>query len=233
MRAALAVALAFAGCASSRQVTPWLRTRVEHTPVLYAESGGPRDHVFTERLVEGRWVTISTCCTAALALPGGRAVFHRDSQLVSSSERGPDTPLECAPEGLRLAPDGQRLVCLAGMGRWSDPAQPLSVGVTWHSLDGQPLESREVPLPAGALPGHFFPHFAGFLEGQPLLSAHVAPVSFSAGEAGFCAAWVLDGAGWRPLQRLTTAAWPRCAEADFWRERVPGALEAGEAPAAP
>lgn len=233
MRLWLSIVLVATGCTTSRQVTPWLRTRIERTPVLYAESGGPRDHVFTERLVDGHWTVVSTCCSAALALPGGRAVFHDDFRLVTSTEQGPSVPLDCSFDSLRLAPGGERLVCLASTERSAEAAEALPLRVSTWSVDGALLESRQVALGARMLPGNFFPHFVGFLDGQPLLSAHVAPFSTTPGLAGFCAAWVLDGLEWRPLARLTTSDWPRCHEAAFWRDRLPGNLEPGEAPAPP
>ncbi len=69
------VVLGLTGCASSRQVTPWLRTSVTRPFVIMAESGGPKAVAKTERLVDGAWREISHD-HRAMPLRGGAAAIN-------------------------------------------------------------------------------------------------------------------------------------------------------------
>src|SRR4051812_26491276 len=73
--------LALAACSGSQQVTPWLRTSVDRPFEIMAESGGPKAHAATERLIGGRWVVVAHQAQA-LALSNGRAIYATDTALV-------------------------------------------------------------------------------------------------------------------------------------------------------
>lgn len=225
----IALSLLFAGCTTTRYVTPWLRTTVHEPFVIMAESGGPKRTSMTEMEVRGDWKVVSHQ-SQALALPDDdRAIFVSDDGLVLAKETGEVTPLDC-PGHVRVDGDRKRIVCVDFVS-WASEEKDLEVSVT--TLDyrtGRRTRSTST-VRSGTLPRSYFPHFPGFLkDGTPALTVHTNAENetFGFDQTKLCAAFALRGSIVKELASIESNAWPDCDEARFWNSRTDVEIEAGE-----
>jgi len=224
--ALLAAAITLGGCVTTRYVTPWLRTTVDHPVDIIAESGSGQQHHTTEELFHGQWIVLSSSGEAMSIRGGKRAIYLGGNGYVMVTESGHARPITCQGV-LRESPDERTLDCL------EYPSFHRSVApfdVVWRRYDATSslLGQHRMSLEDDLISEEFTPSFIGFSStGAPVL---LLAVGADGGDRPpRCALYEASSTGLTLLGAFEANDSRTCNDVGFWRDRRVK-LDAGRTP---
>lgn len=223
------------GCATTREVTPWLRVVKEPDVPHIAESGGSshlNGEMRIERLVAGEWVVVPGA-TRAFGFSGGRRAVVDDRLY---AESGLIARLDCEGE-LRALPSGRELHCFERLGEvlvGEERYESLRIRTFDHDAKPRAELHTRAPVPGSRQPFmvETTTEFLGFGPKGWVFSVFTARKedSFASKAPQSCAAYGLATDGtWQSLGRIqfSTAEMWKCHDTRVYHRELGLTLEPG------